>query len=283
MSNETINKKWESLLNSFNVLLESTSQNTNFYFLDFLRQEKKITKYYRKKFPENKINFNDAKKELNLALDINKFIENMPKPDNFNIISKKYRESLISFILKIKNIDSSIICNNIFKNKWNSLRDLLNIIKIIYATKDSDSMINKLFFKELYSILDRTIVEFCDIKSRENIKNLTVEKIYSDPYLEIFFTKFIKSKTKKNNFIIFKNYSEKNNEVTWENKKFSFFNKLNLNPMWQDIKHMRNDLEHSISTFHYINNEEMHFRLITSIELLIGFNFYLMYELDNSI
>jgi len=93
------------------------------------------------------------------------------------------------------------------------LQDLLDIIKIINASKSDSSIINKLFFKELYSILDRIVLEFCDLKSAENIKNITLEKIYADAYLEMFFSKFIKLKTNKNNLIIFKSYSEKNNEI----------------------------------------------------------------------
>ena len=281
MSNETINKKFDNFLISFNELLESGKQNTNSYFINFFEQEKKLTKYYRNNFYKNKINFNDAKKTLNLDLDFDKLAKYTPKPNNFDINCKRYKDSLISFISKIKTVSPSFICNNIFKRQWRSLQDLLDIIKIINASKSDSSIINKLFFKELYSILDRIVLEFCDLKSAENIKNITLEKIYADAYLEMFFSKFIKLKTNKNNLIIFKSYSEKNNEIVWENKKNPFFRNLDLNPLWRSIIDMRNDLEHAIPTFVYINSKETHSRLITSIELLIGFNFYLIFELNN--
>ncbi|MGL5268207.1 MAG: hypothetical protein ACRC8P_00325 [Spiroplasma sp.] len=286
MSNETIRKKWDNLLNSFNKLLKSTEQNKNSYFVKFFKEEKKLINFYRNKISKNKINFNDVKKELNLDLDFSKLKECVPMPSNFSIALKKYRESLNFFILKTKTISPSIISNTLFKRGWRSFEDLSNIIKIIDETKYDSSIINKLFFKELYSILDRTAVEFCEIKARENIKNITwknLEKIHNDDYVYIFLTNFIKLKTNKYKFTILKSYSEKNNEIVWENKENPFFLKLNFNPLWKDITNMRNDLEHSISTFLYINNEEKHWQLIANIELLIGFNFYLISELDNFI
>jgi len=117
MSNETINKKFDNFLISFNELLESGKQNTNSYFINFFEQEKKLTKYYRNNFYKNKINFNDAKKTLNLDLDFDKLAKYTPKPNNFDINCKRYKDSLISFISKIKTVSPSFICNNIFKRQ----------------------------------------------------------------------------------------------------------------------------------------------------------------------
>ena len=283
MGNETINKKWSDLLNSFNDLLKFNEYNDNPHYINFFKEEQKIMKDYKKQFFKKEINFNEIEKKFNLKnLNYEKFY-------NFLILNHKdmtisfqnYKKTLNDFLLKIKNLNPYFICKNIFNRNWVTFHELFEIIKLMNEIKNDNVILTKLIFKELYSILDRTVAEFCNRLSTETFQNISQENINQNPYLEAFL-KFINLKINKNNFIIIKNYSVENNKIIFESKSNPYFQKLKFNPIWQSINYTRNILEHSAPTNFYFINKEKQLETIANIYLLLGFNFYLISELNNN-
>lgn len=283
MGNETINKKWSDLLNSFNDLLKFNEYNDNPHYINFFKEEQKIMKDYKKQFFKKEINFNEIEKKFNLKnLNYEKFY-------NFLILNHKdmtisfqnYKKTLNDFLLKIKNLNPYFICKNIFNRNWVTFHELFEIIKLMNEIKNDNVILTKLIFKELYSILDRTVAEFCNRLSTETFQNISQENINQNPYLEAFL-KFINLKINKNNFIILKNYSVENNKIIFESKSNPYFQKLKFNPIWQSINYTRNILEHSAPTNFYFINKEKQLETIANIYLLLGFNFYLISELNNN-
>ena len=283
MGNETINKKWSNLLNSFNDLLKFNEYNDNPHYINFFKEEQKIMKNYKKQFFKKEINFNEIEKKFNLKnLNYEKFY-------NFLILNHKdmtisfqnYKKTLNDFLLKIKNLNPYFICKNIFNRNWVTFHELFEIIKLMNEIKSDNVILTKLIFKELYSILDRTVAEFCNRLSTKTFQNISQENINQNPYLEAFL-KFINLKINKNNFIILKNYSVENNKIIFESKSNPYFQKLKFNPIWQSINYTRNILEHSAPTNFYFINKEKQLETIANIYLLLGFNFYLISELNNN-
>jgi len=270
-------------LNSFNDLLKFNEYNDNPHYINFFKEEQKIMKDYKKQFFKKEINFNEIEKKFNLKnLNYEKFY-------NFLILNHKdmtisfqnYKKTLNGFLLKIKNLNPYFICKNIFNRNWVTFHELFEIIKLMNEIKSDNVILTKLIFKELYSILDRTVAEFCNRLSTETFQNISQENINQNPYLEAFL-KFINLKINKNNFIILKNYSVENNKIIFESKSNPYFQKLKFNPIWQSINYTRNILEHSVPTNFYFMNKEKQLETIANIYLLLGFNFYLISELNNN-
>jgi len=270
-------------LNSFNDLLKFNEYNDNPHYINFFKEEQKIMKNYKKQFFKKEINFNEIEKKFNLKnLNYEKFY-------NFLILNHKdmtisfqnYKKTLNDFLLKIKNLNPYFICKNIFNRNWVTFHELFEIIKLMNEIKSDNVILTKLIFKELYSILDRTVAEFCNRLSTKTFQNISQENINQNPYLEAFL-KFINLKINKNNFIILKNYSVENNKIIFESKSNPYFQKLKFNPIWQSINYTRNILEHSAPTNFYFINKEKQLETIANIYLLLGFNFYLISELNNN-
>lgn len=282
MSNETIRKRWYDLLNSFEELLKTTELDKDCYSVKFFQEENKLMKYYEKKLLKKKINFNQVKAKTTFDLNFEKLDKDnltLTFPE-YNDKTERYHEMLKSFFWKIKDISHSVISGSLFQEEWENFYDLLDIVKSVARIDFNNPIFNKVMFKELYSILDRIAIEFCEKKSSSIIKDMRLEKkIYNDPYFNIFYN-FIKIKSNKNKIIIFKNYSESNQEIAWEIKNNDILNKFNNNWLWKVIINVRNNLEHSMPTI-YIKDAQNQNQILNFMFILIGLNFYLLSKFDS--
>ncbi|WP_308150279.1 hypothetical protein [Spiroplasma sp. AdecLV25b] len=214
-------------------------------------------------------NFNVSDLKLkfkNLTLLIDEFLNLID--NNFNIViseckkfNQVYRPSTIDLVMILKNY-SQFRKQEVFNEQW--------YLKII--------------FKELFSNIDKIIVDYSLTKTIEKfiINEVQVMNYFCNEKLELFKMLVWEKKLNKWKIIILENINSKENTVSFKTFENKILKEIENDKVWVTLKIYRNKFEHSWADF-FIKNvfNKMNTNFKYFIIYLIGLNIYLLENIWN--
>lgn len=210
-------------------------------------------KFYEKMFKEVE-NLIDINEDINNLIFLFKEIEIME--------NKKYSDCFIELFIILNNYKQFNQTNNFNKNWY---------LKII--------------FKELFSLIDKIILEQCLYYSSKKI-NFNLEDIKNNSSLKYLIFNFLPAKIDKWNLIFIEKYNQETKEITLKSKKNFLLKKIEYDEAWIEVNDLRNNLEHKITNSlidRFPNKGIKDFEQINleySIKYLIGLTIYMLHNLN---
>lgn len=236
---------------------------------------------------QDKINLNEWVSKNDLNKTINLF--------NFNVSDLKLNLKKLIFLVQelidLLNNNFDIVmseCKKFNKVYLPSTIDLITILKNYTKFRNEENFsktwYSKVIFKELFSNLDKIIVDYSLIKTKENFifnKSEIIECLFNEK-LSLFKMMVWEKKIDKWKIVVLEKFDSKQNILSFKTLENKLLKEIENDKMWVTLKIHRDKFEHSWADF-FLDNifNEMNTNFTYFIVYLISLNIYLLDNIWN--